>query len=125
MKHILVVDDDIEMNGLLSDFLRRQGYQVNTSTSAAGALGYLNALPPGKSPDLIISDVQMGAASGIDLARQVSLKDSGLPIILFSVFEEHEKEALKSGAKRFLRKPFPLADLSRMVADLLKAKRSG
>lgn len=124
LKQILVIDDDTAMTTLLRDFLKRQGYSVATSASVAGALAWLNALPAGRSPDLIISDVKLGSASGIDLARKLSVERPKVPLILFSVFEEHEKEALESGAKCFLRKPFPLSTLAEILEKKFHLKRT-
>ncbi len=123
VKRILVVDDDLEMNTLLKDFFKRQGYAVSAAASVTGALTYLDSLPPGSSPDLVISDVKMGRTSGMDLTKQLLIERPGLPVILFSVFEGHENEALESGALRFIRKPFELAKLSRIVTDLLGARK--
>ena len=119
IKKILIVDDDIEMIALLRDFLQHQGYQVTTTSSVAGALRWLNASSPLEAPDLIVSDVKMGATSGIELSKKILLERPLLPVILYSVFEGHEKEALQSGARRFLRKPFELSNLAKVIAEIL------
>ena len=123
IKRILVVDDDVAMKTLLLDFLQRQGYSVTATSSVEGALSYLNSLPTHQSPNLVVSDVKMGIASGIDLAKKLSTERPLLPVILFSVFEGHKKEALKNGASKFLRKPFALAVLATAIAELLNDKK--
>lgn len=122
IKQILVVDDDTAMILLLRDFLKGQGYSVATSTSVIGALGWLNSLPNGGAPEIIISDVRLGSASGIDLASRLAVERPTVPIVLFSVFEGHEKEALRSGARKFLRKPFPLSTLAELLREEFKLK---
>jgi DNA-binding response OmpR family regulator len=117
-KKILVVEDDAAMNHLLRDFLLRQGYSVETSTSFAGAMSWLNS-PTGAKTDLVLSDVKLGGATGIDLARALTAQKPALPVILFSVFEQHEQEALKNGARRFLRKPFSLSLLAEVLLEQL------
>ena len=120
LKQILVVDDDAAMTTILHDFLKRQGYSVATTSSVEGALSWLKSHP--ESPDLVLSDIKMGTASGIDLAKRLSVERPSLPVMLFSVFDELEKEALKGGAKIFLKKPFALAELARIVGDELGRK---
>lgn len=118
IKQILVIDDDAQMTTLLLDFLQKQGYSVTTASSVEGAMNWLRS--QAKSPDLILSDVKMGTASGIDLVKRLVKERPGLPIILFSVFEELEEEALRAGARKFLGKPFSLAELSKTVSDELR-----
>ena len=119
-KLILVVDDDAAMSHLLRDFFVRQGYAVAVSASYVGAMSWMNSLVATQFPDLVLSDVKLGGASGIDLVRTLSAEKPSLPVILFSVFEEVEQEALKNGARRFIRKPFSLSVLARVVDDVLK-----
>lgn len=119
---LLVVEDDAEMNLMLRDFLKNQGYAVTMSSSAAGALKFLSTLAPEERPRLVLSDIKLGSQSGIDLCRQVGTVYPKLPVILFSVNDHFEKEALESGAKRFLKKPFALDTLAKVVTEELKPK---
>lgn len=112
-KTILVVDDDLAMTSLLRDFLKHEGYQVVTNSSVEGALGWLGNQT--SRPDLVLSDVKMGKSSGFDLLRYLTAERPSLPVILFSVLEELEAEAIRSGAKRFLHKPFALAKLASAI----------
>lgn len=124
MKKILVVEDDIAMNTILRDFLSKQGYSVTTVNSATGALSLLKSLSEKKRPDLILSDIKLGAVSGIDLVQRVTRDYPALPVVLFSVFDQIEKEALASGAKRFLKKPFSLEKLRKVLAEELGRESS-
>lgn len=123
MTEILVVDDDTAMINVLRDFLKHQGYQVATASSVASAEKWLSLhAGPSQKPDIVLSDVRLGTASGIDLAQRLRITNPSLPVILFSVFEEHEQEALNSGARRFLRKPFSLSSLQQVIKDELRKK---
>jgi len=121
---ILVIDDDADMKLLLSDFLSRQGYSVRTASSGLDAFNLLGSLPVNQLPDLVLSDVKMGSLSGIDLTKRLVSKHPNLPVVLFSVFEngELQEEALKCGARRFLRKPFRLGEIAKIVKEELKKK---
>lgn len=120
LRRILVVDDDPEMTLLLRAFLKNQGYSVATSSSVEGALNWIaSQLHP---PDLIVSDVKMGTTSGIEFTKRLSYERPNLPVVLFSVLGDFEKEAIEAGAVRFLTKPFSLVQLASILDLQLKGK---
>lgn len=121
-RRILLVEDDRDLNSLLRDFLDREGYDVTTVFSAAGALTGLRKRPLDHFPDLVLSDILMGECSGLDLTRVLVQEFPQLPIVLFSVLKEMEKAALSSGAICFLPKPFPLNRLAAVVSGQLEGK---
>src|ERR1700723_3844527 len=65
--HILVVDDQPAIAGLMSQLLAMRGYEVVTATSAEEAEAEIRRQPP----DLILSDVMMPGKSGYDLCREL------------------------------------------------------
>jgi CheY-like chemotaxis protein len=119
VKRLLVIEDDAAMNLVLRDFLKSQGYIVYMASSATGALKVLNSLPPYEQPSLVLSDVKLGALSGIDLCKKLRQEYPILPVVLFSVFDQLEEEALSSGARKFLKKPFPLETLADTLEEQL------
>lgn len=122
---IAVVDDDPIMHGLLRDFLTRQGYKISNVNSATEALAlFLSSTPTNPAPDLVLSDVKMSPLNGIELTKQLLASRPLLPVILFSVYESSEldTEALKAGARRLLKKPFPLAELANAIKAELGKK---
>lgn len=120
MKQVLVVDDDASMTGLLRDFLGRQGYCVFTTSSLESTLRWLDAESCQRRADIVVSDVQLGKGTGLDLVRRLRTERPALPVILFSVLNDLEREALESGARHFLRKPFPLATLANLLKKELE-----
>lgn len=120
VKKLLVVEDDAAMNLLLHDFLKNQGYEVNMASSAKGALQWLKSRAPEQRPNLVLSDIKLGALSGIDLCKKITRDYPRLPVVLFSVFDQLEKEALRSGARQFLKKPFPLVTLAEVLNEHLE-----
>ncbi len=120
---ILVVDDDQEMSSILQDFLTRQGYAVTTAPSGAMALKLIQSLTH-SSPDLIISDVIMDPINGIELTKHLLIEQPKINIVLMSSFGsgEVEKEALASGAKAYLHKPFQLSQMAKVVKEHLTKK---
>lgn len=119
MKRLLVIEDDAAMHSILQDFLRGQGYAVNMASSASAALKLLKSLPQHRHPNLVLSDVKLGAMSGIDLCKKIASDYPQMPVVLFSVFDQLEKEALSSGARKFLKKPFTLKTLADVLTEQL------
>ncbi len=122
VKRLLVVEDDASMNLILRDFLKGQGYAVTTAASVNGAFKLMKSLPHNQHPDLVLSDVKLGALSGIDLCKKMGADYPHVPVILFSVFDQLEKEALSSGARSFLKKPFVLEKLAEVLSEHLNNK---
>ena len=73
------------------------------------------------TPDLLILDHMMAGVHGLDGLKHIRKSDWGkaLPIIMYSA-ADIEKEALASGANRFVRKPLPITELREIVKEFLK-----
>ena len=117
--NILIVDDDVELVGLLSFALEAAGYRVHTAFDGAEALGVL-----GKSnPDLVVLDVNLPGQDGFEVLAQIRAI-SEVPVIMLTVraTEEDEIQGLELGADDYLRKPFsPRALLARVRSHLRRS----
>jgi len=113
-KKILVIDDDSDLLHLMSQCLKKKGYEVACGLDGKAALDLAARL----IPDLIIIDVKLPSMNG-DKAARILKKDERLkhiPLILMS--SEHEgldKKSAASEADAYLNKPFDLNELSGMV----------
>ncbi|MAU70969.1 MAG: hybrid sensor histidine kinase/response regulator [Pseudozobellia sp.] len=78
-------------------------------------------------PDIIISDVRMPVASGLELCNRIKADErtSHIPIVLLTagVSEEEELRGLGSGADDFISKPFNYKILNRRVLNLIQSRR--
>jgi DNA-binding NtrC family response regulator len=101
---ILAVDDTPSTLELLQRNLTFQGYQVFTALNVAEAIGMLEAAPV----DLVITDLKMPGASGMDLIRHVRERCKDVEVMMITGFPtiEGAVAAVKSGADDFLAKPF-------------------
>lgn len=119
--HIMVVDDEAPMQGLLKDFLESQGYQVSCYSSVGTVLKILQG---GSQVDAIVSDVRMSPISGLELLRMVKKDYPALPVLLFTAAGSTEEcaQSLKMGAARYFIKPFPLTALKSSLQGLLVKK---
>ena len=98
--------------------LKELGYKVTSFASAEQALLDAGVL---RQCALLLSDVRLPGASGIDLARQAGAQNASLRVLLMSGYvEEAEHAALISeGRYQFLHKPFNSEGLARRVRSVL------
>lgn len=118
---ILVVDDDEIARAMLMEALRRDQYRVTGAESAERALEIL----PDHPVDLVITDVQMGGLSGIELVKIITERYPGILTVVVTAFSNSEVtiEAIRAGAFDFISKPFQLDKIRQIVANALE-KRS-
>src|SRR6202041_1112795 len=120
--HILVVDDEADIRGLLKEILSEEGYEVDVAANAAQA----RASRARQSPDLVLLDIWMPDVDGISLLREWSASTTdGCPVVMMSGHGTVETavEAPRLGAFDFVEKPLSLAKLLRTVERALDAGR--
>lgn len=114
---VLVVDDDVEILTMLSDFLVAQGFDV----LKAASLGEFRKTIEAETVDLIILDIMLPDGSGVDACRDLRLSGNKTPVIMATaVTEEIDRIiALEVGADDYLSKPYnPRELVARMKAVL-------
>lgn len=119
---ILVVDDDRDVRETLEDYLTEQGYRVVTAASAEAALAVLEGVAVG----LILTDVHMGAMSGVELCTRLK-GDPRLqltPVVLLTGVSDLQARVAghAAGADDFFTKPVEFIELRTRVASLLQRK---
>src|SRR4051812_23395193 len=122
--HILVVDDEADIRGLLKGILSEEGYDVDV----AGDAGQARASRARQLPDLVLLDIWMPDTDGITLLREWSAQsaESSCPVVMMSGHGTVETavEATRLGAFDFIEKPLSLAKLLPTVKRALDARRS-
>jgi CheY-like chemotaxis protein len=118
MATILVVDDEFGIGELLEALLEDDGHRVLTAMNGRHALERIAEA----KPDLVISDLMMPVMDGAALlaAMRENVELRSTPFALMCALPETSITDRVSGYDAFLRKPFKLADISRLVAKLLK-----
>ena len=103
-KKILVVDDEPSVTGSLSLILTEAGFEVLTAQSFAESTTILKQLPV----DLVITDLRLADASGIDLITYVKRTTPDVEVILMTGYGSLDItiEAIKAGAYYYLEKPY-------------------
>lgn len=118
-KKILIVDDEVRIVELVSDFLKNSGYEPIPAYDGKEALDIFTAKKDGLS--LAIIDIMMPEIDGWELTRLIR-KKSDLPIIMLSARAEEFDllEGFDSGIDEYVTKPFSPAVLVKRVEALIK-----
>ncbi len=115
--HLLVVDDDERIRGLLQKFLMRHGFYVSAARDAAHARRILTGL----AFDLIVLDVMMPGEDGVVFTRSLR-EGSGVPILLLTARggTDDRIAGLDAGADDYLPKPFEPKELLARINAILR-----
>jgi len=116
---ILVVDDDAGIRTVVRQALLRAGYAVRTTDTAAGMWKLIEE----DIGDVLITDVLLPDANGLDMIPLVAAKRPNLPIIVMSAQNTLSTavRATEQGAFDYLPKPFDLNELVRTVQSAIKS----
>jgi len=119
--HLLIVDDDREIRDLLSRFLRKHGYRVDT---AEDGRAMHQALSSGRF-DLVILDLMLPGEDGLSLCRRLRATSS-LPVIMLTAIGEDTDRivGLEIGADDYVTKPFNPRELLARVKAVLRRSAS-
>ena len=114
MASVLIVDDDRKIRLTLGIFLERRGYRVRDVASVKAALTILKEF----RADIILSDLKMEGAGGIELLTAIKSEYPSLPVIIMTAYATVEKavEAIKLGAADFIVKPFAPAEIEQILS---------
>jgi len=115
---ILIVEDEPAMVAGLRDNFEYEGYEV--ISAGDGVEGLDRALS--ESPDLVVLDVMMPRMSGLDVCKQLKIKQPALPIIMLTARgQEIDKVVgLELGADDYVTKPFSIRELMARVKAVLR-----
>jgi CheY-like chemotaxis protein len=120
-RRILLVDDNRELRHVFRRMLVAAGYLVDEASNGAEARGLLAS----HAFDLVLSDVQMPDADGIELLKLAHEADPDLPVILVSGKPDLESalKAVEYGAREYLTKPVPREKVMTSVRRALDHRR--
>ena len=117
--HLLIVDDDARLRGLLAKYLGDQGFHVSTAGDAAEAARQLDAI----AYDLIVLDVMMPGEDGISFTRRLH-GGGGPPVLLLTARggPDDRIAGLEAGADDYLPKPLEPRELVLRIQGILRRK---
>lgn len=118
MSHrILILDDDADFNGLLTDIFSQADYTVVSEKDPRQALITIEANPV----DLIVTDQQMPGMSGEEFMRQIKAKQPHVPVIMVSGYLDNDtiRDLIREGVGGIFLKPLNVFSLLKRTAKLL------
>lgn len=116
-----MIEDEEKISSFTKKGLEENHYQVELATDGAMALKkVLNHLY-----DLVILDVMLPYLSGIEICRQIRLKNQQLPILMLTALGtvDDKVKGFKAGADDYLLKPFHFSELLVRIEALLRRKK--
>jgi DNA-binding response OmpR family regulator len=118
-KHILLVEDDSLLRHAFKLLLEDNGYRISEAASAADAI----AKAKSDTPDLILLDLGLPDAPGLEVARELRLhdgtKDTTIIALTGRVGEDHMRACLDAGCTSYLAKPIEPKKLMKKLEELL------
>lgn len=116
-ERILIVEDEAAAREAVAEIIAALGYAVTAVGSGAEA----NALPAEPGFDLLLTDLMLPDASGLDLAIRLVDRWAGMKLILMSGYSDNDavRLAVAGGRARFLQKPFGIDALAQELRDAL------
>ena len=120
MQKILVVEDDLDIQELLKNFLQEVGYEISLASDGVEALSVFSA----SQFDLVLLDVMLPKIDGFAVCEFIR-KQSQVPIIMLTALsgEEEQIRGLDLQVDDYITKPFSMPILIRKIAAVLR--RSG
>ncbi|AZE60982.1 MULTISPECIES: GAF domain-containing hybrid sensor histidine kinase/response regulator [Pseudomonas fluorescens group] len=115
-RHVLIVEDNLEVGRFASQILKDLGYQTTWATDARQALAL--AGPDASAFDAVFSDVVMPGMTGVAMARLLRERRAGLPVVLTSGYSEELADSGYEGFE-FLAKPYSAEQVAYALAKAM------
>jgi len=117
---LLMIDDDLSLNELLTEYFERFGHTLATAATAAAGRSMLRR----DEPDLLILDVMLPDADGMELCRTIR-SESDIPIVMLTARGDLPDRVLglELGADDYVPKPFEPRELVARVETLMRRSR--
>jgi DNA-binding NtrC family response regulator len=115
---IMVVDDEPSIREAFSDWLKQDGFEVETAADGLTALAKIKE----RHFDIMLVDVKMPGMDGITLLKQLKGNDPDIAVVMMTAHGaiQDAVEAMKLGANDYMLKPFELEELSLTIEKLVQ-----
>ncbi|MDB4950516.1 MAG: two component transcriptional regulator, winged helix family [Gemmatimonadetes bacterium] len=116
---VLLVEDDAAIRGAFTLLLRECGYRVDSAATGGEALSLAAAV----RPDVVVLDLGLPDANGVDVARALCAGPRPMPIVALTgrAFDDDRDAALQAGCSLYLVKPVATRDLLGAIETLSKS----
>ncbi|NLE39177.1 MAG: sigma-54-dependent Fis family transcriptional regulator [Pirellulaceae bacterium] len=118
---LLLIDDDRHVLTSMAEWLRCEGFDVDTGQTSAEAMAAVARKPY----DLVLTDIRLGDADGFDVLRHVRSQCPGTPVIMITGYGSIDSavEAIRAGAFDFLTKPLIDRELELSIDRALNQRK--
>lgn len=115
---ILVVEDEKDLNNIISKYLKKEGYGVDSALDGEEALDFINM----SQYDLILADIMMPRLNGYELVTRLREKNIKTPVLYLTAKDSLDDivKGLDLGADDYLVKPFEFKELLARIRVLLR-----
>ncbi len=119
-KHVLLVEDEINIIEAIRFLLTREGWHVDTHSNGADAVERIRET----RPDLVVLDHMLPGKSGLDILTELRADPAfqTLPVLMLTARGQarDREQAEKAGVSRFMTKPFSNTEVVAAVRDLVQ-----
>jgi putative nucleotidyltransferase with HDIG domain len=117
---ILFVDDEESILNVVTEFFKRQGYQILTAINGVEAMKIID----NEKVDCCFTDINMPVMNGLDLAENIRLHDNTMPVIVMTGYPSLENtiQTIKNGVVDFLIKPVNLKQMELCMRRVLRQR---
>jgi len=117
-RRILVIEDDLDMAGIIEDQLKDAGYEVTVSHNGASGLEIARK----QEHDLVVLDLMLPETDGLEICRHIRAMPGYTPILMLTALssEIDKVVGLEMGADDYMTKPFSLRELVARVRTILR-----
>ena len=116
MAKILLVDDAAFMRKVIKDALSKAGYSdLHEAVDGADAVEKYNSL----KPDLVLMDITMPNMDGLEALKAIRAADGNANVVMCSAMGQETIDAIRSGAKDFIVKPFKAERVLKTVTSIV------
>lgn len=122
MQTVLLIDDDIELVELLKEYIKLEGFEVDTAHDGeAGAHAALQGLSSGKAYDIVVLDIMMPKLNGLEALRRIRAA-SNVPVIMLTAKGDNTDRilGLELGADDYVPKPSSPREIVARIRAILR-----
>lgn len=115
---ILVAEDEIDLNNIISKYLKKNSFSVDSVYNGKEALNFLKY----SNYDLVILDIMMPQLNGFEIIKNLRIINNNTPILLLTAMDDTENKVkgLNLGADDYLTKPFNFDELLARIKAIIR-----
>lgn len=121
IESVLVIDDEEDLDWLLSESLTREGFSVKVAKDGKSGIECVKSY----FPDLVLLDEKLPDILGIKVLSKIKEIDPSVVVFMISAYgtDQLKKDARREGAYYFIDKPFGVEKITKAIKNYLKSRK--